>query len=147
MKGVFKKWKQWGDVDENGNFWVDNEGVPSKQEDCKEPIQCAVNGVPCKPEWDDWNDWSCQGSCPENSVKKRSRGCRDSDTQTSIPLENCDSLDGEAEETGEKCLNVDFDQPFIEPVTRTELQVGCSHVRPTQNLKLISRVLQIGENF
>ena len=70
MKGVFKKWKQWGDVDENGNYWVDNEGVPSKQADCKEPIQCTVNGVPCKPEWDDLSDWRLQFGAVKVAVRR-----------------------------------------------------------------------------
>ena len=128
MRGVFKGWKKWGDKDENGNYYVDKNGVPSKQEQCNEEPECTVGGVPCAPEWEEWSQWSCQGSCPENSVKKRHRVCRDSNTQTPLDLEECvDTFNEEAEEIGEKCLKVDFDEPFVEPITRTELQESGEH--------------------
>ena len=48
MKGVFKKWKTWGSTDDEGNYYVDKNGVPSKQELCG-----AVPGV-----WSEWGDFS-----------------------------------------------------------------------------------------
>ena len=98
MKGVFKKWKTWGSTDDEGNYYVDQNGVPSKQELCG-----AVPGV-----WSEWGDFSCQGTCPQNSFIKRTRECSN------------DHCIGPSEEIKQKCLRADFDQRMIEPLSRCD---------------------------
>ena len=106
MKGVFKKWKNWGDKDEEGNYYVDQNGVPSKQQAC-----AVLNGI-----WGEWSEWSCQGSCPSDQFIKRTRKCVDGEGEE-LPLEQCI---GESEEIDGKCLQIDSALPSVEPITSYE---------------------------
>ena len=98
MKGVFKKWKTWGDQDEDGNYWVDKNGVPSKQ------LACGM----LDGKWGEWSEWSCQGDCPTDQFLKRTRKCVDKETSAELPLDQCI---GESEEIDGKCLQIDQIQP------------------------------------
>ena len=108
MKGVFKGWKNWGDKDEQENYYVDLNGVPSKQ------LACGItDGI-----WAEWSEFSCQGSCPVDQFMVRTRKCVDSEeTSAELPLDQCI---GESEEIGDKCLKIDFDEPSNEPITKFE---------------------------
>ena len=106
MKGVFKKWKTWGDQDEDGNYWVDKDGVPSKQ------LACGI----LDGKWGEWSEWSCQGNCPTDQFIKRTRKCVHKETSAELPLDQCI---GESEEIDGKCLQIDS-IPSYEPLTKTE---------------------------
>ena len=117
MRGIFRGWGTWGDRDENGNYYVDKNGVPSKQATCR--------AEPAVPIWTEWSDYSCSGSCPEDSFQKRTRKCIDESTNEELSASQCD---GESEEIAAKCLNVDFEEPFVEPITRIELARGLTSI-------------------
>ena len=117
MKGVFKKWRTWGDKDDQGNFFVDQNGVPSKQLECG-----VVDGV-----WAEWSDFSCQGSCPGNQLMKRTRKCLDS-KEKSVELSS-DQCIGESEELGEKCLKGCNVQPRQNTVGEQNWRQAGYHIR------------------
>ena len=128
MKGVFKKWRTWGDKDDQGNFFVDQNGVPSKQLECG-----IVHGV-----WAEWSDFSCQGSYPKKndykwhytnhySLMKRTRKCLDSKDK-SVELSS-DQCIGESEELGEKCLKGCNVQPRQNTVGEQNWRQAGYHIR------------------
>ena len=134
MKGVFKKWRTWGDKDDQGNFFVDQNGVPSKQLECG-----VVDGV-----WAEWSDFSCQGSCPGNQLMKRTRKCLDS-KEKSVELSS-DQCIGESEEVGEKCLKIDFDEPSVEPITKTEYDEDSSLFQSLEKNPCVAEMLHAVPN-
>ena len=112
MKGVFKRWQTWGATDKDGNYFVDKNGVPSKQKNCGAP--------PLRGTWTEWGDFSCQGSCTEDSFIKRTRTCVDKDTLKEIANDQCV---GESEEVQGKCLKIDSDanpSVLVEPINKKE---------------------------
>ena len=122
MKGVFKGWMSWGSTDSKGSFYVDKNGVPSKQVQCIDPNEMGT-----------WSEWSaegpCEGTCPDNSFHKHRRTCLG---------DYCG--DGPTTKNGRKCLRVELEERlnptepalqyrFIEKVTEgRQCSVGISNV-------------------
>ena len=62
MKGVFKGWKSWGATDSDSNYFVDKNGVPSKQAECVSTEEVGS-----------WSEWSAEG--PELKKHLRAHSC------------------------------------------------------------------------
>ena len=99
MKGIFKKWKSWGETDSEGNYYVDKNGIPSKQAEC---VSSAEIGT-----WSEWGaEGPCEGNCPQDSFHRRRRTCSTDNCGDELMVQN-----------GRKCLKAEFSEKFVEPVT------------------------------
>ena len=99
MKGVFNGWKSWGAIDSNGDYYVDQNGAPSKQAKCVDSTEVGS-----------WSEWSaegpCEGSCPDVSFHKHYRTCSNG------------KCIGESVKNGRKCLKAEFKKRYgIEPIS------------------------------